>query len=413
MPKSKKNGKSVSELVPMPKNERLRAMQRVSDGMLAWRPAREILRKVEAIPTIFPQFDRGTRVGGMPIGIIATNSGPTAGGKTEFGLGIGKSFLQSGHFFAFIDAEMTTPITWIDKMMAEYADHPGFLAMRPKCFEDANEGVRKLLNNFGEAKSKGMLPEDTSLALVIDSPRKLVPRNLLANLLKEGTAKHGIDGMRGRGAQLRAALVAQWLDELVPLLHETRACAILVARETEDPDADANDRKYGRDFKITGGKAMLYDASLVSRIERSGWVYQGSEDERNVIGERHRIRIWKSKVAGRDDKVTDCFFHTSNGKLVPEGFDTARDLLELGCEMGMVEEKGAWLHWDGNKWNGRNKAVSEITADPGKLNALDLQVRSGFVIDGQDPVVEDVEQASVATEAPPPRRKKKVVESHG
>lgn len=375
----------VAQLVAPKGDARLQAMARVARGMAGWKPARQVLRRVQAVPTIFSQFDKGTRVGGMPIGIIATTSGPSMGGKTEFGLGIGLSFLKAGHLFAYVDAEMCTPITWLEKMMAEYADHPGFLAVRPLSFEQANDAVRKLLNNFGEAKAKGMLPEETSLVLVVDSPRKLVPENLLTNLLKEGTTKYGIDGMRGRGAQLRAALVAQWLDELVPLLHETRGCAILVARESEDPNADANARRYGNDVRITGGRAMIYDASLVARIEKTAWVYQGSEEERNVIGERHRVRIWKSKVAGRDDRTTDCYFHTSNGKLIAEGFDPARDLVELGKKFGIVEEKGAWLHWEGNKWNGLNRAVVELSNDAGKLVALDAQVRAGFVVEGQSP----------------------------
>jgi RecA/RadA recombinase len=380
----------VSELVNITKshNAQLEAMSKIVAKMEGWQPARKILREVQSVETEFTQFDGGTRVGGLPIGRITTIHGPSNQGKTIFMMGLMLSFLKGNHFVAHIDTEMTTPITWCEKLMGAYADHPGYMAMRPKSFEEANDGVRACLTNFGEAKVKGLIPPTTSLIMGLDSLRKLVPLGLMSKLLKDGMKKHGADGMRGRGAQTRAALVAQWLDELVPLLADTGAALVIVARESEDPDADANDKLYGRDYIVGGGKSIIYDASIVARIERAKWVYQGTEDDKNVIGERLRVRIWKTKVGGKDDKTIDTFFHTSNGTFIPEGFDRARDILELARNMEIVKTEGSWLHWAGRKWQGENQAVKKLTSEPEVLAELEKLVRAGFVLEGDSGIRE-------------------------
>ena len=74
------------------------------------------------------------------------------------------------------------------------------------------------------------LPLTTSALIAIDSIRKLVPKKLFDELAKAEKADSGdkpkgrfakkpkgVDGYGGRAAQLKAALNAAWMDELVPL----------------------------------------------------------------------------------------------------------------------------------------------------------------------------------------------------
>lgn len=556
----------ISDLIPPPpKDARLDAMLAVASSIKGWRPANVVLKRVQAVQTIFPQFDRGVRVGGLPIARISTIHGPSNEGKaqplsakiltptgwttmgeihvgdlvigadgkahrvsgvypqgekevfkvtmndgattrscgehlwytttingggsvkslfeiidtlkddehviptiksvsfelmrhltkseqddllkylvderarreivsvepdgvaecqcimvdaedhlyvtddfiithnTVYSVGLMLSFLQRYHFVAHLDAEMTTPITWCEKLMGSYANHPAYLASRPTSYESAVDDVRRFLNAVSEAKAKGIVPQDTSGLVIVDSLRKLVPQNLMKTLLKDGAGKAGIDGMRGRGAQVRAALNSQWMDELVPLLHESNCAALLVTREAVDPEADAHARKYGwkNATKINGGAAVVYDASIVARIDRDRYIYQGSEEMKNVIGERHCVEIWKTKVAGKEDKTVNTFFHTSNGKLILEGFDRARDVLDLAKEMEIVKGEGHYS-WNGQKWHGDNQAVQKLTAAPEMLAELEQQVRGGFVVEDPAPVVEE-EEVKVA----PPIRKRR------
>src|SRR5690606_8630504 len=89
--------------------DRSKAMAAVANDLKEFRPAAEVLRHIESVPTIFPQYDAAVRVGGHPISRFTLIHGPSNEGKTVFTQGLGRSFLERGHFFALADAERTTP----------------------------------------------------------------------------------------------------------------------------------------------------------------------------------------------------------------------------------------------------------------------------------------------------------------
>jgi recombination protein RecA len=178
---------------------------------------------------------------------------------------------------------------------------------------------------------------------------------------------------------MRAAMNAAWLDELVPLMYHAGCAILFVGRESDDPTADARDRQFGNDWKLTGGKALFFDSSLVARVSNASMVYQGPREDKFVVGEKHVVEIHKTKVSARQDRVEKAYFHTSNGALVPEGFDRARDLLELGVELGVVKQAGAWYSFDGRRFQGEGMFVKK--ASPELLDALDAKCREKFAED--------------------------------
>lgn len=361
-------------------NQRFARLEKVAKRFDAWRPAKDVLTNVRAVSTIFTDFNRATRVGGWPVGRFGLIHGPSNHGKTIFVHGLGLSFLQAGHFYAYVDAEHTTPETWLRDLMHAQATNPGFVALRPVTYEETVDAVRDLVEKVAKARNDGDLDEGTTALIVIDSIRKLVPKNLLAKIMKHGAdgTKGSIDGAGGRAAQMRAALNAQWLDELTPLLAHTNTSMVFISRETEDPEADANDRRYGNDFKVGGGKALVFDSSLVCRITRAAWVREGTDEKSRVIGEKHRVRIWKTKVGGKEGKHEDAFFHTSNGSFIPPGYDPARDMLDQALERGAVKQKGSWYSTsDGEKLaQGKNAVVKYLYDHPDTLAELESQCQN-------------------------------------
>ena len=126
---------------------------------------------------------------------------------------------------------------------------------------------------------------------------------------------------------------------------------------------------------------MYFDASIASRIERVGWVDNGIKEakERRIFGERHRVTVNKTKVASKDGKVVVAYYHTSNGNLVPEGFDRARDVLELGERLGTVERTGSWRSFEGERIGaGQNNAVKALAGNPGWLARIERATRARF-----------------------------------
>jgi hypothetical protein len=178
------------------------------------------------------------------------------------------------------------------------------------------------------------------------------------------------------------------MDELTPLLEHAQAGFVAIAREMVDPDADKWSKIRGDDYRVGGGGAIFYDSSLAMRVERAGWVQDAYREgeARKVYGERHRVTIKKTKVAGKDDKQVVCHFHSSNGVLVPAGFDRARDVVELGLRVGVLKKpKKGWISYPAgpgsamaHRWQGENAAVKKLTSDPMLLGLLEREVRAKF-----------------------------------
>ncbi len=369
------------------RNPKMRELQAIADEFKSFKPAAEVLSRVVAVPTIFPQFDFATRVGGCPTERVVLMHGPSGEGKTYCTIGLLLSFLMRNHFGALIDAERTTPITWLRAAMGEYADHPWFKADRPDTYEATVQQVRTFVNTVKKLRDSKRIPPETSALLVVDSIRKLVPEDIFKKITQANKAKPGDkkEKIRDRSAQIKAAMNSAWMDELIPLLEKTRTTMIIIAREMEDPDADKSRIKFtGPQFKVGGGRALYYDASLVLRVERAKHITKSNENEdgsfakSDVYGERHRITIRKTKVAGQEDKQTVCHFHTSNGRLVPLGFDRARDVLELAERFDILTKSGGWLKWGRHKWQGDHAAVKKLSSSPDVLADLEAAVRERF-----------------------------------
>ena len=344
----------------------------------SFRPARETLRRVRAVPSIFPDVDRATHVGGWPIDRIAVIHGPSAAGKTLFAHGLGLSFLRRGHMYCLIDAEMTTPITWLETLFAGHADNPAFVASRPKSYEQAVNDVRKIAEGLADMRAKGKVPPETTALFVVDSIRKLVPEDIQARIKKLGAEgeKGSVDGFSGAAGRMRAALNSSWLDELVPLMGHTGCAMTFIGRESDDPTADAKDKQFGNDWKLTGGRALFFDSSMVVRVSRASMVTEGPEGNKVTVGERHQVEIHKTKVSARQDRIEKAFFHTSNGARHPEGYDRARDLLHLGVELGVVRTSGSYYAFGRKRWQGEARYVAHV--EDATLDEMEAACRDKF-----------------------------------
>lgn len=379
---------------PAETRKNLRKLDAIAERFGMWRPAAEVLVPVRGVRTIFPWVDMTTRIGAWPIERVCTVHGPSNEGKTAFSNGLGLSFLMRDHFYALIDAEQTTPITWLAKLMQGFASHPRFLAMRPRTYENAVGAVRQFCDSIGDMKAKGEIEPDTSGLVVVDSIRKLSPKKLLDQLLKEekedaapkkrgrrGGGPKGVDGAGGRAAQIKAALNAQWLDELVPLTAQTGTSVLLIARELADDDDDP----WGRNVKVTGGKALIYDAALVARIVRAQVLYDGDGPGATYYGERHRVELRKTKIGKKEERTPTGYFTTTNGAIpgIPEGFDRGRDLVQLGVEQGSVKQAGSWYSFNGRRLGqGEHAAARRVTEDASLFTEIEEATRATFELEG-------------------------------
>ena len=314
-----------------------------------WSRAADALDTITSVRTIFPDFNRKVRVGGLPVRRIHTVHGPTHGGKTAFVLGLLRSFADGGHIAALVDAEHASGKEFVAELVGDLEAMPNFIAKRPTCYEDTITAVDDFLAYVRDAKREQ--PALRSIC-VVDSINKLVPKRELEKILGKGGSDELAKAHWGR---YRAALNQAWLDHLVPMLGAADCALVLIAQEREEEDT-----AWGApQVKIKGGAALLFDSSLLIRVSKSKPVFEPAEaKEENIVGFMHRVRIHKSKVSHMDGRHTDCVFHLSNGRLSPAGFELARDTLHVGRQLGVVTASGSWLTWRKRRWQGESRAVA-------------------------------------------------------
>lgn len=366
--------------------ERRRAMLSIVEGFGTWKPASQVLNAVRAKKTIFIQYNRVTRVGGHPLERFGIIHGESSHGKTQFALGLGMSFLMGDDFFGLVDAEHTTPFNWTQQLMGEHADSPGFVALRPRTYEETVDACDTLMKGVkagtmprkveGE-KLPPLLKPDTTALIVVDSLKKLVPADIWEKMMKltAESEKGSVDGgINGRLGQLQANFNALWLLRLTPLLAQTGTTMMAIARESENVGATQYQPKY----KLQGGKAIIFDSSMTVRIELAGYTRLGASKESPIIGERHRFVVRKTKVGAKEGKGAVGYFHMSNGSFTPYGFDRARDLLELAKSYKVVEQKGTYLTWRSCRWQGDNAGTKKLTESKQAFDMLTIDVEAKF-----------------------------------
>lgn len=343
----------------------------------AWRPATEVLTRVRAVQTCLPAVDMATRVNGWPLERFTLVSGPSGDGKTYLVHGIGLSFLQGDHFYGLMDAERTTPVTWLETMMPGMTTHPGFVALRPDTYEDAVDAARRFCLGIAEARDKKQIPPETTGVLVVDSIRKLTPAGMLEKLQKEFNDKGGIDGASGRAGQIKAALNAAWVDELIPLLHNTGTAMVVIARETYEQAGRFTRRKIG------GGKALYYEASIEARVTAD--VVKDASG--HVVGERHMVKVGKTKVSSVEETG---WFNTRTAEHPRgPGFWPARDVFELAMRLGVVVKRTrkkttCWVVDDGEVLSGstEHEVIDVLEDEPERMAELEALCRTRFKVEG-------------------------------
>lgn len=320
-----------------------------------WKRAEEALDRVESVSTIFPDFNRASRCGGLPVNRMHTIHGPTHGGKSLFVLGLTKSFLDGGHYAGYVDAEHSTPQEFAEELLGDLRARELFFGSRPDTYEDTIDATNDFLKMMVAVRKDQ--PEKKSI-IVVDSINKLTPNRELENALRKGGEELG----KGHQGRARAAMNQVWLNHLSPRLKPAGCAMVFIAQEREGeelwrPDGGA---------EIKGGQALSFDASMLARVSkgfplRDPSTSKGDKDKGEIIGFQHRIRIYKSKVSHMDGAYSDCVFHFSNGKHTPPGLDIARDAIFVAKKLGLITVSGtAWMTWRKHRWQGEMKAAQYL-----------------------------------------------------
>jgi len=173
--------------------------------------------------------------------------------------------------------------------------------------------------------------------IVIDSVAALVPKNEL-----EGEIGDQFMGLQAR-------MMSQALRKLTSTLSKSNTCAIFINQLREKIGV-----MFGNPETTTGGKALKFYASIRLDIRRTGSI-KGADNQE--IGNRVKVKVVKNKLAPPFQVAEfDIIFN--------EGISRLGSIIDLGSDLGVIEKKGSWLMYNGNRFQGREAFRDELKRNP-------------------------------------------------
>lgn len=278
-------------------------------------------------------LDAALGIGGVPRGRVVEIFGPESSGKSTLALHIVANAQKNGGVAAYIDAEHAVDPAYAAKLGVKLDD---LLISQPDSGEEAL--------NIAETLARSNAID----VIVIDSVAALVPKSEL-----EGEIGDNFVGLQAR-------LMSQALRKLTAALSKSNTCAIFINQIREKIGV-----MYGNPETTSGGRALKFYASVRLDIRRIGGI-KGSEN--SEVGNRVKVKVVKNKMAPPFQVAEfDIMFN--------EGISRTGTVIDLGTDLGIIDKKGTWFSYKGQRLGqGREAVREELRNNPKLLEDLETQV---------------------------------------
>jgi len=289
------------------------------------------------IPTGSLALDSALCVGGIVRGRIYEFFGPESGGKTTLALSTIREAQRLGGAAIFVDAEHALDMGLVLKMGID----PDRLVL-----------VRGYTGEQNLDMAEALMATAEFDLCVIDSVAALQPS-------AEANLKSFDDNTMG----LQPRLMSRMCREFTPLVSRTGTGLILINQ------IRANIGGYGKTETTSGGNAIRHHMSGRIRVTGGGVKSRAILNEKgDVIGHRAGFEVIKNKLGPP--------FRTAEADLIyGKGFSRSAELLDLGVQMGFIDQAGSWFSYEGEKLGqGREKAMVTLEENEVIRTAVELGV---------------------------------------
>jgi recombination protein RecA len=302
------------------------SIMKLGDGVVA---------DIEAIPTGALSLDYALGIGGIPRGRVTEVYGPESSGKTTLCLHVIAEAQKMGGLAAFIDAEHALDV-----------DTANLLISQPDFGEQALEITDTLVRS------------NALDVIVIDSVAALVPRSEIEGEMGDATMA------------VQARLMSQALRKLTAAISKSKTSVVFVNQLRSKIGV-----MFGNPETTTGGNALKFYASVRIDIRRIAAIKEGD----NVIGNRTKVKIVKSKVAPPFKQVEFDILYN-------EGISKTGDLIDLGVDQGIIKKSGAWFTYGEDRFQGREGFRQKLIEMEEMRKNLDKEIRTklGMLKNGGD-----------------------------
>jgi recombination protein RecA len=294
-------------------------------------------REISVVKTGALSLDAALGIGGVPRGRIVEIYGPESSGKSTLALHIVANAQRNGGVAAYIDAEHALDPAYATKIGVNIDN---LLISQPDCGEEAL--------NIAE-----MLARSNAIdVIVIDSVAALVPKSEL-----EGEIGDSFVGLQAR-------MMSQALRKLTASLSKSNTCAVFINQIREKIGV-----MYGNPETTTGGRALKFFSSIRLDIRRTAGIKGADNAE---IGNRVKVKVVKNKMAPPFQVAEfDILFN--------EGISRTGSVIDMATEYNIIDKKGAWFSYKGQRLGqGREAVREELKNNPKLLEELEVQVLQHF-----------------------------------
>ncbi|MBT4917169.1 recombinase RecA [Candidatus Peregrinibacteria bacterium] len=248
--------------------------------------------------------------GGVPRGRIVEIYGPESSGKTTLSIHVVAQAQKAGGTCAFVDAEHALDPEYARKIGV---DVDNLILSQPDSGEQALEIVETLVRS------------NAVDVLVVDSVAALTPRA-------------EIDGDMGDAHMgLQARLMSQALRKLTAVVSKSKTTVIFLNQLRMKIGV-----MFGNPETTTGGQALKFYSSVRMDIRAIGKIEDTSAIEKELVGNRVRVKIVKNKIAPP--------FKTAEFDIMyNKGISYEGDLLDLATKYNIARKAGAFYSYGDTK----------------------------------------------------------------
>lgn len=276
---------------------------------------------IDAISTGCLALDAATGIGGFARGRLYEIFGPNSTGKSTLALSvIMQAFKRNLRKICYVDAEHSIDPRLVRNMGKEVGvevDVDKIELVQGYTGDDNLEMAEKYMKT-GEID-----------VLVIDSVSSLLPKSMA-----EGEIGDNYMGLLAR-------LMSKACIKLTPIANRTNTLLIFINQIRHDIG------KWGDTKVPTGGEALGFYTT--GRIKVEGGESKKSRvvnDEGVVIGHQCNFTIIKNKLSAP--------WRTAKIQLIyGKGYDFMDEVINLVIDFGVIDKKGDWFHYNGEKYQGK------------------------------------------------------------
>lgn len=290
-------------------------------------------REISTIKTGAITLDLALGIGGVPRGRVVEIYGPESSGKSTLALHIVANAQKAGGVAAYIDAEHALDPSYATKLGVNIDD---LLISQPDSGEEAL--------NIAEALARSNAID----VIVIDSVAALLPKAEL-----EGEIGDSFVGLQAR-------MMSQALRKLTAALSKSNTCAIFINQIREKIGV-----MYGNPETTTGGRALKFYSSIRIDLRKVTGIKGADNAE---VGNRVKAKVVKNKLAPP-------FRIAEFDIMFDEGISRAGSLLDTAVDLMVVDKKGAWFSFKGQRLGqGRDSVREDLKKNHKLLDEIEALV---------------------------------------